>query len=99
MGSLYPVKFTPANCCVYILKFCKCEHDISYVLGINSNGRFKQGYVESSLPPQQLSYFYHRNAYGHTCPQEQQIFLKKFWPVGPKATLSTRKRKKQWQCV
>ena len=37
----------PANHCVYVLKFCVCEHGMSCTLEINSNGGSKQGHVES----------------------------------------------------
>ena len=40
---------TLANYCVYALKFCVCEHDMSCTLEINSNGGSKRGHIESCL--------------------------------------------------
>ena len=42
-----PSLHTPANCCVYVLKFCLCEHCILCALEINSNDGSKQEHVES----------------------------------------------------
>ena len=38
---------TPTNYCVYVLKFCMCEHGMPCALEINSNGGSKRGHVES----------------------------------------------------
>ena len=36
----------PAYCCVYVLKFLVCEHDMACTLKISKNGCLKQGHMK-----------------------------------------------------